>query len=90
MISPGQSDRMSRLIEMHRDAGMSLYDAMQAAAQDVEQEHEQAVSWKSHAHRVSGRVMNDTQMGLMCKGDLSRIASDMNKERIERRHRAKA
>jgi hypothetical protein len=65
---------------------MSLVDAIRNAEQDVCQEHEQAVAWKVHARRVSGRTMNDTQMDMMCRGDYARIATDMNKERIEREH----
>jgi hypothetical protein len=88
MTSPGQSDRVQRLIEKYRDAGMSLVDAVRAAQEAAQEEHAQAVAWKGHARSIarSERTMNDTQVDLMCRGEMSRIAHDLRVQEIERQH----
>jgi hypothetical protein len=88
MTSPGQSDRVARLIEQYRNEGMSLVDAVKAAQETAAQEHEDARFWAGHARKVarSARTMNDTQVDLMCRGELSRIAHDLRVQEIERKH----
>jgi translation initiation factor 2B subunit (eIF-2B alpha/beta/delta family) len=92
MISPGQNDRVLRIVSELRskDAKLSLPDAVRAAQEAVRKEHEQAVSLARHARRVSGRTMSDTQVDLMCRGDMSRIAHDLRVQEIERQHRGQA
>jgi hypothetical protein len=86
MTSPGQSDRMIRLIEQLRNEGWSLIDAVRMAEEQVKKEHEQALAVATHARRVSGRTMNDTEMDLMCRGDVAGVARLQRIREIERQH----
>jgi hypothetical protein len=87
-VSPGQVDRMQERIRVHRDAGMSMYDAMMSAEQDVVQEALEVRALAGGAVRVnrSARTMNDTQMDLMCRGEYARLAVEVRKDKIERQH----
>ena len=87
-IAPGQTDRLQRLIEKHRDAGKSFIAAMEAAQADLAQEDAVCKGLASQARRVSGRTLNDTQVELLCRGEMSRLAHDIVCEEIERKHRA--
>jgi hypothetical protein len=86
MTTPGMSDRIARLIEKHRDAGRSLVDAVRLAQEDVAQEHRAVQALAGQARRVHGRTLNDTQVDLMCRGEMSRIAHDLRVQEIERQH----
>lgn len=87
-VSPGQVDRVQRLIEKYRDAGMSLIEAVEKAHKEVAQEAAAVAALASKARRVnaSDRAMNDTEMDLMCRGDVAGVARLARIREIERQH----
>jgi hypothetical protein len=91
MHSPGQSDRVYRIAsELRRkDSRMSLVAAIEAAQEVVAQEAAQVRALAGQAVRVapSARTLNDTQVDLLCRGEMSLLARDARIREIERQHR---
>jgi hypothetical protein len=89
MTSPGQSDRVRELIRKHREKRMSLVDAIRAAQEEVVQEAVAVRALASKAVRVcpSARTLNDTQVDLLCRGEMSLLARDARIREIEAQHR---
>jgi Ser/Thr protein kinase RdoA (MazF antagonist) len=91
MHSPGQSDRVYRIASELRakDARLSLVEAIAKAQEEVAQETAAVRALACKAVRVapSARTLNDTQVDLLCRGEMSLLARDARIREIERQHR---
>jgi hypothetical protein len=89
MTSPGQSDRVRELIRQGRNKGLSIAAAIEAAQEVVAQEALAVQALSGGAVRVnrSARTLNDTQVDLLCRGEMSLLARDARIREIERQHR---